>query len=148
MATPDADPRTAAYAVVTVLEEDGAVPAPFGEHPILRLRVPMDWSRSRRWRFIAPIDRVDVWTEVHPRRGPLLSYRVSLLRQVTISLILLLLAVLMMPTMKSNLPWYAFPLAITVAMSATYLITLVRAPFYFRRAVARTRWPAEQASAS
>jgi hypothetical protein len=129
---------------VAVLEDQGAVPAPFGEHPIVRLRVPFEWWRRRRWEFIAPLDRIEIWTERDARRGPVLRYRVSLLRHVASATLLLLLApVLQLLSRPPRIPWYAFPLLWGILVAVPYVLTLVRAPFFFRRSVARTRWPTQ-----
>ena len=106
---PDADTRPAAWAAVAALEDQGAVPGPFGKHPIIRLRVPFDWT-NRRWKFVAPLDRIDIWTERDVRRGPLLGYRLSLRRHVIITTSMLLPApFVLLLSPGGPLPWYAFP---------------------------------------
>jgi len=138
----DADTRPAAWAAVAALEDQGAVPAPFGEHPVLRLRVPFEWRRSRSWRFIAPLDRIDVWTERDVRRGPVLRYRLSLLRHVASATLLLLLAPLILLLSHAKpVPWYTYPALWGMLVTAPYVLTFVRAPFFFRRAVTDARWP-------
>src|SRR5215510_884892 len=138
-----ADPRPAAWAAVSALEDQGAVPAPFGEHPVLRLRVPFEWRVRRRWRFIAPLDRIDIWTERDMRRGPVLWYRLSLLRHVAFATVVLIVGPLSLLTSppSQRIPWYEFPLIWGMLVTVPYILTFVRAPFFFRRAVAHTRWP-------
>jgi len=138
---PDADTRPAAWAAVYALEDQGAVPAPFGEHPVLRLRVPFELMPRRRWRFITPLDRIDIWTERDVRHGPVLRYRLSLLRHVAIATLVALLGLIAYS--HGGLPWYTFLLVWGILVIIPYTLTFVRAPFFFRRAIAHARWPAQ-----
>ena len=124
--------------IVEALERQGAnVELRYQEDIVVK--VPMfrgfRFAQLNNYAFVSPLDRIDLKCVETPE-GPVLRYRLSMLRLVALTTLLMATFPLLARAQQASFPPLALIIVWVLTVGGNYLISMFRAKRFFRKLIA------------